>query len=99
MPHERGLLPVPPTEFSHPDIADPKARFCRSLATSQQNPRLTPGNPLTLRHLTTARYPPPECLALPWLTDACVPLHRFKKRAAQTCPFPEKTGMTRKDAQ
>jgi hypothetical protein len=33
MPHERGRLPVPPTEFFCPALADPKARFCRSLAS------------------------------------------------------------------
>ena len=28
MPHERGLVPVLPSEFSILTLADPKARFC-----------------------------------------------------------------------
>jgi len=32
MPHERGPLPVPPSEFCITTLADPKARFCCSLA-------------------------------------------------------------------
>jgi hypothetical protein len=46
LPHERGLLPVPPSEFCCNALADPKARFCRSPAshssTRQRNPRLPP---------------------------------------------------------
>jgi hypothetical protein len=42
LPHERGLLPVPPSEFCCNALADPKARFCRSLAshlpTVKENP-------------------------------------------------------------
>ncbi len=30
MPHERGLMPVPPSEFLLPCFADPKVRFCRA---------------------------------------------------------------------
>ncbi len=49
MPHERGLLPVPPSEFSCPALDDPKARFCRSarhpFAIRQREPLL---HPLTL---------------------------------------------------
>jgi rubredoxin len=33
MPHERGLLPVLPSEFACPVCADPKTRFNRSLAS------------------------------------------------------------------
>jgi hypothetical protein len=33
MPHERGPLPVPPTEFACLVLADPKTRFNRSLAS------------------------------------------------------------------
>jgi hypothetical protein len=36
MPHERRLLPVLPTEFFCTALADPKARFCRSLAAIRQ---------------------------------------------------------------
>lgn len=32
MPHERGPMPVLPSEFVSPLLADPKIRFCRSLA-------------------------------------------------------------------
>jgi hypothetical protein len=33
MPHERGPLPVLPSEFACPVLADPKIRFCRPLAS------------------------------------------------------------------
>jgi len=33
MPHERGPMPVLPSEFLSPWFADPKIRFCRSLAS------------------------------------------------------------------
>jgi len=33
MPHERGPLPVLPSEFACPVLADPKTRFNRSLAS------------------------------------------------------------------
>jgi hypothetical protein len=36
MPHERRLLSVLPTEFFCTALADPKARFCRSLAATRQ---------------------------------------------------------------
>ena len=65
------LVAYAPTEFSNPVLADPKARFCRSLATRQRDsslppgyPGASPGNPLTLRHLNQAFNPQPECLAL-----------------------------------
>jgi hypothetical protein len=44
MPHERGLSPVPPSEFFCAALADPKARFCRSLASHSQCQR-TPSLP------------------------------------------------------
>jgi hypothetical protein len=34
MSHERGFLPVPPSEFVCLDLADPKIRFCRSPAST-----------------------------------------------------------------
>jgi hypothetical protein len=37
MPHERGPMPVLPSEFTCPVLADPKICFCRSLA-SHSNP-------------------------------------------------------------
>ena len=40
MPHERGPSPVPPSEFICAALADPKARFCRSLASHSQRQRL-----------------------------------------------------------
>jgi len=33
MPHERGLMTVPPSKFPCPVYADPKTRFYRSLAS------------------------------------------------------------------
>jgi len=35
MPHERGFMPVHPTEFFFDPLADPKTRFYRSLANRQ----------------------------------------------------------------
>ena len=58
MPHERGLMPVPPPEIFCNPLADPKTRFCRPLANRQlqAQPHLkNSGNSLTLRHLITAR--------------------------------------------
>jgi hypothetical protein len=33
IPHERGPMPVLPSNFSCPVFANPKIRFCRSLAS------------------------------------------------------------------
>jgi hypothetical protein len=41
MPHERGSMPVPPSGFSITALADPKTRFCRSLANRQLAPTLS----------------------------------------------------------
>jgi len=65
MPHERGLLPMLPSEFSIPALADPKGRFCRSRPPGERHRQRIPPNPLTLRHFIFDRRPPPECLA--WL--------------------------------
>ncbi len=35
MPHERGLSPVPPSEFSAIALADRKTRFCRELPVAR----------------------------------------------------------------
>jgi len=66
------LVAYAPTEFSNPVLADPKARFCRSLATRQRDSSLTPGypgafpgNPLTLRHLIQALIPHARVLGTP----------------------------------
>ncbi len=64
MPHERGLLPMLPTEFSIPALDDPKGRFCRSRPPVNATVNRIPPILLTLRHLIFARCPPPECLAL-----------------------------------
>jgi len=53
IPHERGLLPVPPSDFCCTAIADPKARFC---CPPPANRHPSPGNPpipLTREHLTS----------------------------------------------
>jgi hypothetical protein len=50
MPHERGLTPVPPSEFSSIALADRKIRIRREspLPDHRQKPsRLTLGKPLT----------------------------------------------------
>jgi hypothetical protein len=53
MPHERGPSPVPPSEFSCPAIADPKARFCRSPASHSPFVNGSSAISLTLRHLNS----------------------------------------------
>jgi hypothetical protein len=69
MPHERSQWLVPPSEFSCITLADPKARFCRSLAshspTINGNLACRPSKPLTLRHLNRTPNPLPKGLALP----------------------------------
>ena len=69
MPHERGPRPVLPSEFSCVALADPKARFCRSLAktspTINRQPGLHQGKLLTTRHLIRKQFLPPKGLALP----------------------------------
>ncbi len=93
MPHERGPLPVPPSEFSCSVLADPKARFCRSLAnhslTVNGRSACRLSKPLTLRHLTTTRTSPPEGLALPRLADAYVPIHNFQDAPSKSAPAPK----------
>jgi hypothetical protein len=42
MPHERGSMPVLPSEFSNPTLADPKSRFCRSPAPNAVRHRIPP---------------------------------------------------------
>ena len=59
MPHERGLPPVPPSDFFCIVNADPKTRFCRPPPATRQPSAGIPPIPLTLRHLCH----PPERLA------------------------------------
>ena len=54
--------------------------------------------PLTLRHLTTAQTSPPEGLALPRPEDACVPIHNSQYAPTKPATFPEKNGISQKDA-
>jgi hypothetical protein len=60
MPHERGLLPVLPSEFCTLLSLDPNACFCRSPASHSplvnREPSY-PANPLALRHLLPMRAP------------------------------------------
>jgi len=58
------------------------ASAARPPATRHPSTR-TLANPLTLRHLTSLPRLTPECLACPWMTDVCVPLHLCSRRAAQ----------------
>src|SRR5271166_2293389 len=83
MPHERCLSPVPLSEFSCPALADPKARFCRSLASHSPFVKEKSAYPLDPKALKFAVCPPPECLALPQPADACVPLPLIPRRATQ----------------
>ena len=99
MPHERGPSPVPPSEFSCPAIADPKARFCRSPASHSPFVNGISAIPLTLRHLNS----PSVRYRSAWLcssqrTLACPAAH-LKTRHPILAQSPEKGGMSRKDAQ
>ena len=82
MPHERGLLPVPPSEFSCTTIADPKARFCCSPPASRHPSTGDPHIPLTLGHLNIALLFDPECLAQLWKSNRCVPFN-----SSQDAPY------------
>jgi hypothetical protein len=87
MPHERGQWPVLPPEFFCVALADPKARFCRSLAktspTINRSPSLHPGKLLTTRHLTRKQISLPMGLALPWPASAFVPIHNRQDAPAK----------------
>jgi len=98
MPHERGLLPVPPSEFLTLLSPIPKLASAARRQPLANPSTETPANPLTLRHLTTALRPPPECLALLWKNDARVPLHLCSRRAVQLPLHSRKSGKSRKDA-
>jgi len=78
-PHPNSLIAA---------LADPKTRFCRSLANPSASAHPIQDISLTLRHLTTARQPPPECLALPRPDDACVPTHLISIRSVQLRTIP-----------
>jgi hypothetical protein len=83
MPHERGSSPVLPSEFFCIALADPKARFCRSLASYSTRQRYSAchlSKPLTLRHLNYIADLAAEGLALPPPADACVPIHNHITR-------------------
>jgi len=91
MPHERGPLPVLPSEFFCLLSPIPKlASAARSPATRtvNGNPTSRSSKPLTKRHLSTTRYPLPEDLALPRLADACVPIHNPEDAPAKNPPIP-----------
>ena len=57
---------------------------------------MTRGKPLTLRHLTVLSRQLPECLALPWKTDACVPLHYSQDALPAPLHFPKIKGWAEK---
>ena len=83
MPYERGLSPVPPSEFSCAALADPKARFCRSLASYSTRQRYSAchlSKPLTLRHLTTLRTSPSRAWLCPRLRTLACPSTTTKTR-------------------
>jgi hypothetical protein len=46
IPRERGPLPVLPSEFFCVALADPKARFCRSLASHSSTVNRIPSYPI-----------------------------------------------------
>ena len=77
MPHERGLKPVPPSQFFLNPRADPKTRFCRPLVNRQLQPTPIKG----LRQLVDTKalnyrtQRQPDCLAQPQVANISVPPH------------------------
>ena len=102
MPHERGPLPVLPSEFFCLLSPIPKlASAARSPATLAVNkkPACRLVKPLTQRHLSANRIPPPEGLALPRICGRLRASTHLPRRAIPLRPFPRKNGTGRKDAQ
>jgi hypothetical protein len=65
MPHERGPSPVPPSELLCNALADPKARFCRSLASHSSTANGNPAYSLGLKALNYNAIHSPENLRCP----------------------------------
>jgi len=101
MPHERGSSPVPPSEFSCAALADPKARFCRSLASrchGNGHPVCRLSKPLTLRHLSTTRNSPPRAWLCPCLRTLACPSTTLNTRLSNLPYSLKKTEMLKRRA-
>lgn len=95
MPHERGSLPLLPSEFSITTLADPKPASAARSPTVNQRLISRQGISLTLKHLETAHHSSPGCLAQPRPTDDCVPLNLSSRRPVQLRSIPQESGMSR----
>ena len=101
MPHERGSSPVPPSEFSCAALADPKARFCRSLASrchGNEYPVCRLSKPLTLRHLSTMRTSPPWAWLCPGMRTLACPSTTLNTRLSNLPYSLKKTEMLKRRA-
>jgi hypothetical protein len=90
MPHERGPLPVPPSEFICVALADPKARFCRSLASHSP---IVKGNPIYPFDPEALSYKANSAAQRPVSTLDNGRLHanpQISRRANQNSPIPLK---------
>jgi hypothetical protein len=80
-----------PIRILLPALADPKARFCRSLAsrspTVNEKLSLSPSKLLTQRHLATTPTSPPMGLHLPPPAHTSVPVHNSQDAPAKSSPF------------
>ena len=104
MPHERGPIACAPIRIllhcsrrSQSSLL-PLAR--QPLVNSSTATQLTPGNLLTLRHLTTDRATRRQSAWLcPGLRTLACHSTYSEDAPSSPAPFPQKTGMSRKDAQ
>ncbi len=92
MPHERGPLPVLPSEFFCMLSLIPKlASVARLPATPtvHEKPARRPSKSLTTRHLSANQIPPPEGLALPRIGGRLRACTHLPKRAEPLRLFPK----------
>ena len=101
MPHERGCLPVPPSEFFCSALADPKGCFCRSpashsLLANELPIQLIDIPALEPRAAPASRGSGPALVCARW----CATL-QFNLKAASVQPplHPEISEKSQKDAQ
>ena len=104
MPHERGPLPVPPSEFCITTLADPKARFCCSLANPStsglsRHPAISLGQPVDTQALNIRAKPAARVLVSATAHERLVPLRLCSRRVVRLRSILKKIGMSRKDAQ
>ncbi len=78
MPHERGLMPVPPFRFPLHCYRRSQSSLLPLAACQSTSINRKSADPVDPRALYFALLPVPECLAQPWLSDFCVPFNSFQ---------------------